>query len=56
MLKPTLLNGQLKMTVNKKGGHFSSYSSEFPKLLVQSDVEIPRQAENDRAEQFRHYM
>ena len=50
--------GQLimKMTVNKKSDHFSSYSSGFRKVLVQSDVELPRQAQNDKVERFRHYM
>ena len=40
--------GQLKMTANEKIGHFSSFSSGFWKVLLRSDVEIPRQAENDK--------
>ena len=42
----------LKVTVNEKW-HFSSLSSVFRKILLRSDVEIPRQAENHRVEQFR---
>ena len=41
------------MTVNKKEGHFSSLSSGFRKIILRSDAELPRQAENDRVEQFR---
>ena len=51
------------MTVNKEAGHFSSYRSGIRKLLVRSDVELPRQAETDRVEllssgveQFGHCM
>ena len=43
------------MTVNKKkGDHFSTFSSRFRKIILQSDAELPRQAENDKVEQFRH--
>ena len=40
----------------KKGGHFFNFSSGFRKILFQSDLERPRQAVNDRVEQFRHDM
>ena len=42
------------MTVNKRNGHFSSFSHGFRKLLSRSDVALPRQTENDRAEQLRN--
>ena len=44
------------MTVNKRNFHLTSFSSGFRKILSQSDVELHRQAENDREKQFRHYM
>ena len=31
-----------------KSCHFSSFGTEFRKLILRSDVELPRQAENDR--------
>ena len=34
------------MAVNKASGHFSSCGSGFPKILLRSDVKLPRQAEN----------
>ena len=42
------------MAVNKKSGHFTSFSCGFPKSLLRPDVELPREAENDRVEHFRH--
>ena len=44
------------MTENKRNGHSTSFSSGFRKILLQSDVELHRQAENDGEERFRHYM
>ena len=44
------------MTVNKKSGHFSSFSSGFRQVLLQSDVELPIHTENSRVERFRHYI
>ena len=29
---------------------------DFLKILSRSDVELPRQAENDKVKKFRHYM
>ena len=52
----TNFHGRLKTTLNKKKRHFSSFSSGFRKILSRSDVELPKQAENDNVEQFRHYM
>ena len=43
------------MTVNKKAAiSQASFSSGFRKILLRSDVELPRQADNDRVEQFRY--
>ena len=42
--------GYFKMTANEKGGHFSSFGIRLQKLLSLSDVELQRQAENDRVE------
>ena len=39
-------HGQLKVTVNING-NFSSFSSGYREILSRSDVELPRQAEND---------
>ena len=50
----TNFHGYLKMTLIKKSGNFSSFCSGFRKILMQSDEELSRQAENDRVEQFRH--
>ena len=50
MVKPTYIT---VVPVNKKR-HFSSFIDGFRKLLLQSDVELPRQAENVGVEQFRH--
>ena len=52
----TKFHGKLRMTVNKRSDHFSSFGSGFEKIILRSDVELPRQAENDRVEQFRHKM
>ena len=51
------LNVQLKMTANKKGAisPVPAVSSEFQKILSWY-VQLPRQAEIDRVEQFRHDM
>ena len=38
------------MTVNKKSGHFSSFGVGLRKILPQLDIELQRQAENDRVE------
>ena len=46
----------LKMTVNLKSGHISSFSSGFRKINLRSDVELPRQAENGRVEEFFHFL
>ena len=57
MLKPIFMYAQTNFhLVLNKNGHFSSFSSGFRKILLWSDVELPRQAENDSVEQFRHYM
>ena len=32
----------------KKSSHFSSFSGGFRKILLRSDVQLPRQAENDK--------
>ena len=40
----------------EKSGYFYSFSSGFRKILLPSDVELSRQAENDRMERFRHHM
>ena len=47
----TNIHGLLTMTANDKNGHFSSYSSGFRKILA---VVLPRQAENDRAEEHEY--
>ena len=52
----TSFHGQLKLIVNNKSDHFSSFTNEFRKILFRSDVDLPRQAENGSVEQFRHYM
>ena len=52
----TNFHGQLKMTINKRKRPFSAFSSGFLKFFLWSDVELPRQAEFDRVEQFRYYM
>ena len=44
------------MTVNEKSGHFSGFGIGLRNILSQLDVELQRQAENDRVEQFRHYI
>ena len=44
------------LDVNKISDHFSSFSSGYRQILLWSDAELPRQAENDRMEQFRHKM
>ena len=44
------------MTVNEKSGHLSSFGSGLGKIIPWLDLELPRQTENDRMEQFRHYM
>ena len=43
-------HGKLKMTVNKKSAHFRNLISEFQKILLQSDAELPRLVGNDRIE------
>ena len=55
MLKSNF-HGQLKMTVNKKRGHLSSFSSGARNLSLQSNVKLSKQAENDRVEQLRRHM
>ena len=40
----TSIPGQLKLTGNRKGGHFSSFSGGFRIIPSRSDVELPRQA------------
>ena len=54
----TSFHGSLTMnsTVNDKNVSFSSFSSGFRKILSGSDAELPRQAQNDSVEQFRHYI
>ena len=52
----TNFHGWLKMTANLKSSPFSSFSSGFRKILLLSDVKVPRQTEHDRVEQFKHYM
>ena len=44
----TNFHGKLKMSVNKTRPLFFSFSSGFQKILLRSDVELHRQAENDR--------
>ena len=48
------MHGQLKMTVNLKSVHFSSFGIGLQKILSKLGVELRRQAENDRVEQFGH--
>ena len=46
-------HGKLIMTVNKKSGHFCSFSSGSRNIFLWPDVELPRpQPENGRVEQF----
>ena len=43
------------MTVNLKSVHFSSFGiAGLQKIISQSGVELQRQVENDRVEQFGH--
>ena len=44
------------MTVNLKSVYFSSFGIGLQKILSQLGVELQKEAENDRVEQFRHYM
>ena len=43
------------MTVNKKSGNFSSFSCGFRKIILRSDVELPRHVENDGVEHVKIY-
>ena len=42
------------MTVNLKSVHFSSFGIGLQKIISQSGVELQRQVENDKVEQFGH--
>ena len=44
------------MTVNLKSVHLPSFGIGLQKILSQLGVELQRQAENDKVEQFGHYM
>ena len=44
------------MTVNLKSVHLSSFGIGLQTILSQLGVELQRQAENDKVEQFGHYM
>ena len=46
----------LKLTVNLKSVHLSCFGTGLQKILSQLGVELQRQAENDKVEQFGHYM
>ena len=43
------------MTVNLKSVHLSSFGIGLQKILSQLGVELQRQAENDKVQQFGHY-
>ena len=53
---PTNFHGWLKMTVNEKAAISPALAVVFENSLIRSHVELPRQDENYRVEQFRLYM
>ena len=53
----TNFHGWWTMTVNEKSALSPVLGVyRFRKILLRSAVELPKQAENDRVEQLRHYM